>query len=54
VTRSETQKSVGSEPTLLTQHIHEAHYDDAGKLTRQCAACGRDLLHPSHLRGEVR
>jgi hypothetical protein len=32
-------------------HYHEAHYDENGQLTRACEACGKDLLHPSHVRG---
>ena len=38
-----------SEPLL--KHYHESFYDEKGQLTRQCAACGNDLLHESHVRG---
>jgi hypothetical protein len=36
-------------PDPVQPHIHSAWYDGAGKLTRLCAVCGRDLMHEAHL-----
>jgi hypothetical protein len=31
-------------------HYHEAKYDESGLLSRECAKCGKDLMHVSHHR----
>jgi hypothetical protein len=34
----------------MKRHVHEALYDEFGKLTRICSACGRDLSDDIHFR----
>lgn len=33
----------------MDKHFHQALYDDAGNLTRDCNACGKDLADAAHL-----
>ena len=39
---------IEQEESGMKKHYHKAKYDENGKLTRECAECGEDLMHESH------
>lgn len=36
----------------MLKHFHRAHYDDVGKLMRDCEECGMDFTDSAHIHAD--